>query len=101
MIRSSRLLLIALLFILGFDHAIAKDTLARQGGIGDETPKSGRIDNVLFVDGEKFRTLGAALAACAMLGCVVYDNVAETFARDPFDSLPANVFAEVHLMRNT
>jgi hypothetical protein len=59
------------------------------------------INNILFVDGVKYATLGSALAACPVLGCVVYDNMAETFSTNPFASLPANTFAEVHLLRQT
>ena len=58
-------------------------------------------NEVLLVDGVKFKTLASALAACALPGCVVYDNSPETFAENPFASLRANVFAEVHLLRRT
>ena len=58
-------------------------------------------NDVVSVDGAKYKTLASALAACALPGCVVYDNYPETFAANPFVSLPANIFAEVHLMRRT
>jgi hypothetical protein len=58
-------------------------------------------NEILLVDGVKYKTLASALAACASPGCVVYDNSPETFAANPFASLPSNVFAEVHLLRRT
>jgi hypothetical protein len=58
-------------------------------------------NDILAVDGVKYKTLASALAACALPGCVVYDNYPETFAANPFASLPSNVFAEVHLLRRT
>lgn len=59
------------------------------------------INNILYVDGVKYTTLANALAACLSPGCVVYDNYPETFASNPFASLPSNVFAEVHMERQT
>jgi hypothetical protein len=58
-------------------------------------------NEILLVDGVKYKTLASALADCAPPGCVVYDNSPETFAANPFASLPSNVFAEVHLLRRT
>ncbi|HTC64975.1 MAG TPA: hypothetical protein VK709_19190 [Candidatus Saccharimonadales bacterium] len=56
---------------------------------------------ILMVDGVKYKTLASSLAACAPPGCVVYDNLPETFTANPFASLPSKVFAEVHLLRRT
>src|SRR5258708_7039587 len=58
-------------------------------------------NEIIMVDGVKYKTLASALAACASPGCVVYDNSPETFEANPFSSLPSNVFAEVHLLRRT
>jgi hypothetical protein len=58
-------------------------------------------NEILVVDGVKYKTLASALAACAPPGCVVYDNLPESFAVNPFASLPSNVFAEVRMLRRT
>lgn len=60
-----------------------------------------RLDNILLVDGIRYKSLSSALRACALPGCIVYDNLAETFSVDPFAALSPSVSAEVHLMRKT
>lgn len=96
--------MLAVLPILGFAQTGAKNNLTAQkeiGGIEMDALGANRIDNVLLVDGTRYRTLASALAVCRLPGCVVYDNFAETFTANPFSSLSANVFAEVHMMRRT
>src|SRR5665213_1980715 len=87
------LLLFCLLPGFGFAQTRTEGSPAPSYGVGSRA--------VLAVDGVTYKSLSAALADCRLAGCIVYDSVPETFARNPFASLPPNVFAEVHLVRRT
>jgi hypothetical protein len=45
---------------------------------------TGNLNNILFVDGQRYATLAAAVTACPSVGCLIYDTLPETFTANPF-----------------